>query len=297
MVFGMERIISLIDELFTKISLPKIGITDIVEIIILSAIIYSVIKWVRTTRAWPLVKGLAVIMGFWVAAVIFELNVIQWLITNTISVGIIALIIVFQPEFRKALEQLGQKNFIGSLLNLDDVKNEQATFSDHTINEIVRATFELAKVKTGALIVLTCEVPLTDFENTGIPLDSLISSQLLINIFEHNTPLHDGAVIIKRDRITSATCYLPLCENNQLSKELGTRHRAGVGITEVTDAFTIIVSEQTGKVSVAKAGKLSRNIDGETLRNRLYDIQNKKSIDVKKIRLWKGRIKNERKAD
>lgn len=285
----MEHIISLIDDFFVKLSLPKIGFTDILEIVILSALIYYVIKWIKATRAWPLVKGLVVVMGFWVVAMILDLNVIQWIITNAISVGILALIIVFQPEFRKALEQLGQKNIIGSLLNLDENKNEDTTFSDHTVNEIVRATFELAKTKTGALIVLTGEIPLTDFERTGIPLDSLISSQLLINIFEHNTPLHDGAVIIKENRITAATCYLPLCENNQLSKELGTRHRAGVGISEVTDSFTIIVSEETGKVSVAKAGKLYRNVDGEHLRSRLYDIQKKKTIDVKKIRIWKGK--------
>jgi diadenylate cyclase len=211
-------------------------------------------------------------------------------------VGIIAIIIVFQPEFRKALEQLGQKNLVRSIITFDDSKEKNEKFSDHSLNEIVRATFELARTKTGALIVIEEDTPLNEFESTGISIDSLISSELLINIFEHNTPLHDGAVILRGNRIAAATCYLPLSDNMQLSKDLGTRHRAGIGISEVSDSLTIIVSEETGKVSIAKGGKLIRNVDGDYLRSKLGDAQ-KKSTEVKKIKLWKGRIKNEREAD
>lgn len=291
----MEAIKNFIKEYLVWISIPKINITDIVEICILAYLIYHVVKWVKTTRAWPLVKGLVVVMAFWLFAVLLDLNVIIWIIKNTISVGIIAIVILFQPEFRKALEQLGRKNLVRSFISFDDSR-ENDKFSDHTLNEIVRATFELARSKTGALIVIEEDTPLNDFESTGIFIDSLISSELLINIFEHNTPLHDGAVILRGNRIVAATCYLPLSDNMQLSKDLGTRHRAGIGISEVTDSLTIIVSEETGKVSIAKGGKLIRNVDGDYLRAKLADIQHK-SVEPKKLKLWRGRIKNEREVD
>jgi len=267
-----------------------------VEMFILAYLIYNVVKWIKNTRAWSLVKGLVVIMIFWLVAVLFNLNVIIWIIKNTINVGIIAIIIVFQPEFRKALEQLGQKNLVKSIIAFDDSKDKNEKFSDYTLNQIVRATFELARAKTGALIILEEDISLSDYENTGIYIDSLISSELLINIFEHNTPLHDGAVILRGNRIAAATCYLPLSDNMQLSKDLGTRHRAGIGISEVCDSLTIIVSEETGKVSIAKGGKLIRNVDGDYLRSKLEEAQ-KKSSDVRKIKLWKGRFKNEREID
>jgi diadenylate cyclase len=287
----MEAIRNFINNL-VWLSLPKINPTDIIEIIILAFIIYHLVKWVKNTRAWSLVKGLVVIMIFWLFAVIFELNVILWIISNTISVGIIAVIILFQPEFRKALEQLGQKNIMKTILYFDDSRDKNEKFSDHTVNEIIRATFELAKTKTGALIVIEEDMPLNDFESTGISIDSLISSELLINIFEHNTPLHDGAVILRGDRIAAATCYLPLSDNMQLSKDLGTRHRAGIGISEVSDSLTVIVSEETGKVSIAMGGKLIRNIDGDYLRSKLTDAQ-RKTTEVKKLKLWRGRNKDE----
>jgi len=292
----MEAIKSFINDYLVWLSLPKINITDIIEILILAFLIYHVVKWVKNTRAWALVKGLIVVMAFWLLAVVFELNVILWIVTNTISVGIIAVIIVFQPEFRKALEQLGQKNLVKAIITFDDSKDRNEKFSDHTLSEIIRATFELAKTKTGALIVIEEDIALKEYENTGIAIDSIISSQLLINIFEHNTPLHDGAVILRGNRIAAATCYLPLSDNMQLSKDLGTRHRAGIGISEVTDSITIIVSEELGKVSIARGGKLIRNIDGDYLRVKLVDAQ-RKITDSKKIKFWKGRIKNERKVD
>ncbi|MDD3174344.1 MAG: diadenylate cyclase CdaA [Herbinix sp.] len=293
----MEAIKNYFYNYFMWISLPKrIEPTDIIEICILAYLIYHVVKWVKTTRAWTLVKGLVVIAVFWFLAIVFDLNVIIWIIKNTINVGIIAIVIIFQPEFRKALEQLGQKNLVKSIITFDDSKDRVEKFSDHTLGQIVRATFELARAKTGALIVLEEDISLADFESTGIYIDSLVSSELLINIFEHNTPLHDGAVIIRGNRITAATCYLPLSDNMQLSKDLGTRHRAGIGISEVTDSLTIIVSEETGKVSIAKGGKLIRNVDGDYLRTKLVDAQ-KKTNEVKKLKLWKGRIKNEREVD
>ncbi len=292
----MESIKNIIRDYMVWLSLPEIRPSDIIEICILAFLIYHVVKWVKNTRAWALVKGLVVIMGFWLIAVVFDLNVVLWIIKNTINVGIIAIVIIFQPEFRKALEQLGQKNIVKSIITFDDSKEKSEKFSDHTLNEIVRATFELARSKTGALIVLEEDVQLNDFESTGIFIDSLVSSELLINIFEHNTPLHDGAVILRGNRIAAATCYLPLSDNMQLSKDLGTRHRAGIGISEVSDSLTIIVSEETGKVSIAKGGKLIRNVDGDYLRTKLADAQ-KKTNEVKKLKLWKGRTKNERDVD
>jgi len=292
----LSSISNFFNDYIVNFHLPKIYTSDIVEMFILAYLIYNVVKWIKNTRAWSLVKGLVVIMIFWLVAVLFNLNVIIWIIKNTINVGIIAIIIVFQPEFRKALEQLGQKNLVKSIIAFDDSKDKNEKFSDYTLNQIVRATFELARAKTGALIILEEDISLSDYENTGIYIDSLISSELLINIFEHNTPLHDGAVILRGNRIAAATCYLPLSDNMQLSKDLGTRHRAGIGISEVCDSLTIIVSEETGKVSIAKGGKLIRNVDGDYLRSKLEEAQ-KKSSDVRKIKLWKGTFKNEREID
>ncbi len=290
----MESIKTFIQDYLVRLSLPKLKITDIIEIFLLAFLIYNVIKWVKTTRAWSLMKGLVILFVFWVIAYIFHFNVIIWIFVNTINVGIIALIIVFQPEFRKALEQLGQKSIVSPLFYLSDTKEKPERFSDETLNELVRATFELAKTKTGALMVIEQEVSLGEFERTGIALDAVLSSQLLINIFEHNTPLHDGAITIRGNRITAATCYLPLSDNMRLSKDLGTRHRAAVGISEVTDSFTIIVSEETGKVSIAKGGQLIRSVDGDYLRAKLSEIQKKAPSEVKKIKLWRGKRKNEK---
>jgi len=279
-----------------RIDIPKVYFTDIIEIIILAFLIYHVIIWIKNTRGWTLVKGIVVILLFWFIAVILNLNVVKWIISKTINVGIIAILIVFQPELRKALEQLGQKNIVRSILIFDDVKDKNERFSDETINEIIRATFELARNKTGALIVIEEDISLLEFEHTGITIDSVISSELLINIFERNTPLHDGAVILRGNRIAAATCYLPLSDNMQLSKELGTRHRAGIGISEVSDCLTIIVSEQTGKVSIAREGKLIRNVDGDYLRAKLVEAQ-KKVTDTKRLKFWRGKRENERKTD
>ena len=273
----MEVIWIRVSEVLNKLyQLPvRIKETDIIEIILISFLIYHIMVWIRNTRAWVLVKGIAVLLALTLLAELFHLSTIIWLAEKTLGIGITAIIIVFQPELRKALEQLGKKNLILGLLPNEEGKNVRARFGDEVIVEIRKAAFELSKTKTGALIVIEREDPLIDFEMTGIRLDALISSQLLINIFEHNTPLHDGAVILRNDRIVSATCYLPLSDNLGLSKELGTRHRAGVGISEVSDSTTIIVSEETGKISVAIRGKLLRNVDGELLKKKMGELQGK----------------------
>ncbi len=287
----MSAINNFLQNYLSKIYIPSISWTDIIEIVILAFIIYNVLVWIKDTRAWALLKGIIVIAGFTLFAVILNLRTILWLVSKTINVGIIAFVIIFQPELRRALEQLGRKRLFTGIFSFDDT-NKGERFSNKTINELVKATFELAKDKTGALIVLEQDMFLQDYEKTGISIDAVVTSQLLINIFEHNTPLHDGAVIIRENRVAAATCYLPLSDNMHLSKALGTRHRAGVGISEVTDSFTIIVSEETGSVSVAVGGELIRNIDGDTLRNRLEYLR-RKTVDVKSFKLWKGRVKNE----
>ena len=270
--------------------MPAVRWTDIVEILIIAFLVYQIMKWAKTTRAWSLFKGMVVILVFILLAVVFHMNTILWIVRNVISIAAISLVVVLQPELRRALETLGQKNYLASILNLDLQNEEEGLFSNHTIDEIVRGCVEMGKAKTGALIVIEQNQPLTEYERTGIDVDGVVSSQLLINIFEHNTPLHDGAVIIRGNRITSATCYLPLSDNLYLSKELGTRHRAGVGISENTDSLTIIVSEETGKISVAYKGNLERSLNADRLRERLVMLQNK-PVEDKKRKLWKGRSK------
>lgn len=293
----MEAIKNFFENYFSWISwlsLPEMDFIDIIEILIIAFTLYHIIMWVKSTRAWVLLKGIIVLLIFCLMAYVLNMNVILWIFSKTIGVGITAVIIVFQPELRRALEQLGRKNIFSSLVSFDDSKGNEEKLSAKTINEIVKATFELGKAKTGALIVVENQVPLNEYERTGIILDSAVSSQLLINIFEHNTPLHDGAIIIRKNRITAATCYLPLSDNMELSKELGTRHRAGVGIGEVSDSLTIIVSEETGKVSIALGGELIRNVDGVYLKGKLENLTGKIS-DTKrrKIKLWKGRLNRE----
>ena len=288
----MQQVNILIENYLSKLYMPSIHWSDVVEILIIAFLLYYILLWIKNTRAWALLKGVLVIAAFVLLAVIFNMNTILWIVTNLFSIAAIAIVVILQPELRKALEELGRKNFFSSILTFDSSKPDNGRFSDRTINEIVKASVEMGKVKTGALIVIQNEQPLGEYERTGIEVDGIVSSQLLINIFEHNTPLHDGAVIVKDNRVTAATCYLPLSDNMELSKELGTRHRAGVGISEVTDSMTVIVSEENGKISVAYGGKLERGLDAENLRETLRTVQYKPS-DEKKRKLWKGRLKNE----
>ena len=288
----MQQLNLFVGTYLSKLHMPTIHWTDIVEIFIITFLLYHILLWIKNTRAWALLKGVVVIGVFVLIAAIFNMNTILWIATNVFSIAAIAIVVVLQPELRKALEELGRKNFFSSILSFDSGKAEDGRFSDRTVNEITKACVEMGKVKTGALIVIEQEQSLGEYERTGIDVDGIISSQLLINIFEHNTPLHDGAVIVRGNRVVSATCYLPLSDNMELSKDLGTRHRAGVGISEVTDSMTVIVSEETGKISIAYGGKLERGLDAERLKQRLLDIQNKPA-EEKKRKLWKGRSKNE----
>ncbi|MBE5851406.1 MAG: TIGR00159 family protein [Lachnospiraceae bacterium] len=283
-------------EYLDKLHIPtvtSITFTDVVEICIIAFLVYGILVWIKETRAWALLKGVLVIAVFLTVAAYFQMTTILWIAARLGSLAITAIIVVLQPELRKALENLGQRNFFSSILPFDALRSAgNERFSDKTVNEIVKACVEMGKVKTGALIVMERKQSLAEYERTGIDVDAIVTSQLLINIFEHNTPLHDGAVIIRGDRVVSATCYLPLSDNRELSKDLGTRHRAGVGISEETDSLTIIVSEETGKISVAQEGKLDRGLTAEMLRERMTSIQDKVVEDKKRI-IWKGRSKNE----
>ena len=275
--------------------LSRISLTNILEIIIISFVVYEILYWVKNTRAWTVLKGLVVICLFALVAAILHLTTILWILENITGIAVTALLIIFQPELRKALEQLGSQKIISNLLSFDDGKVDRE-FTEKTVNELVRATFEMAKVKTGALMVIERNTSLKEIERTGIEVNGLVTSQLLINIFEHNTPLHDGAVVIRGNRVAAATCYLPLSDNMTISKDLGTRHRAAVGVSEVTDSLTIVVSEETGRVSVAEGGALTRIADAESLRKILAQVE-KPAEEGGRFKLWKGRLKNERKAD
>ena len=267
---------------------------DVAEILIIAVLLYYTLVWMKTTRAWILLKGLIVILAFLLLAYFFRMTTILWMAQNVLGFAVTALIVVLQPELRKALEELGKKNIISSVLPFDNSHRVNEEFSEKTINEITKACVEMGKVRTGALIVIEQKVSLRDYERTGIDVDGSVTSQLLINIFEHNTPLHDGAVIIQGNRVVSATCYLPLSDNLGLSKELGTRHRAGVGISEITDSLTIIVSEETGKISVAYEGELERNLDADSLRDRMHKILNNPVEEHKNLRIWKGRSRDKK---
>lgn len=256
---------------FNRLLIPRIHLLDWVEILLIAFVLYHLIKWIKRTRAWYLVKGMVILVVVWVLVSLLRFNAIQWIFVNAINVGIIAIFIIFQPELRRALEQLGQRRLLSFFGDSDSGER----YSDETRDEIVTGVFEMAKVKTGALICLEGVISLEDYERSGIPTDSVVTAALLINIFEKNTPLHDGAVIIRGNRAAAATCILPVSENMRLSKDLGTRHRAGVGLSEVTDALVIIVSEENGKVSIAQKGQLIRGVDQEFLSNKLLEFQNK----------------------
>ena len=294
----MQEISTYIGEYLEYLHIPtvtSITITDVVEIIIITLLIYAMLVWVKETRAWALLKGVLVILAFLLIAAYFQMTTILWIATRLGSLALIAIIVILQPELRKALENLGQTNIISNIFQLDALRTPTTgNFTDKTINEIVKACVEMGKARTGALIVIEHTQRLSEYERTGIDIDAIVSSQLLINIFEHNTPLHDGAIIVRGDCVVSATCYLPLSDNMELSKELGTRHRAGVGVSEVTDSLTVIVSEETGKISVAHLGKLYRGLTAEQLREQLASIQDKVTEEKKRI-IWKGRTKNEAK--
>jgi len=242
----------------------KESIKDIIDIAIVTYIIYQVILLVRGTRAVQLLKGILVLVIIWALSTWFDLFTLRWLMNQIFNFGIFAIFIIFQPELRRALEQLGRGKIFGRSSAEDEEFNK-------LIGEVIKAVNYLARRKIGALIVFERQTGLNEYTESGIPMQSMVSSQLLINIFIPNTPLHDGAVIIQSNQIAAAACYLPLSENPFISKELGTRHRAAIGISEVGDAVSVVVSEETGQISLAINGQVVRDIKEESLISKLYE--------------------------
>lgn len=291
-----QRISRFMERFITGWYFPEIRITDVVEVLILAVLIYEIMVWIKNTKAWMLLKGIIVLAVFILIAAIFKMHTILYIVKNCVTAIATMAIVVFQPELRRALEKLGEKQFLTSMVPFETGR-ETARFSEETREGMIDAAYAMGKVKTGALIVVEQAIRLTEYESTGIRMDCLVSSQVLINIFEHNTPLHDGAIIVRGNRIVSATCYLPLSDNMRISKALGTRHRAALGMSEVSDALIIVVSEETGAVSVAQGGVLSRNINEKELREKLESIQERRVEGSRLTALWKGRRKNEKKTD
>lgn len=282
----MNQILNYVRTYFDWFYIPRVTITDLIEIVLIAVLVYNLMLWFQKTRAWTLIKGILVVLLFAGVALAFQFNTILWILENTISVGVIAVIIIFQPEFRRALEQLGRRNILSSLLN-NESNDSSSKLDKKVLNEIAKAAYAMSEVKTGALIVIEQEVRLGDYERTGISIDAEVSSQLLVNIFEHNTPLHDGAVLIRDNRIASATCYLPLSDNMDISKALGTRHRAAIGVSEVSDSITVIVSEETGAVSLAHNGTVMRNISRDKFLEKINELRKDTTV-TPKVKWWKG---------
>ena len=245
--------------------LSGIGFTDVVDVIIISFVVYKLLGFIRMSRAEQLAKGLLILIIASFISDTFNFYTINWLLSKVLDVGLIALVVVFQPELRRGLEYLGRGKFGSKQFSMDKERMKETT------DVLVRAVEYFAAMKLGALIVIERETALYDIAETGTIMDSVLSERLVENLFYKGSPLHDGAVIIRNDRIFAAGCVLPLTENNNLSKDLGTRHRAGIGITEVSDAVVIIVSEESGIISMAVDGKLSRFLDLRTVEKALLN--------------------------
>ena len=261
--------------------IPKIGIIDFIEIIILIFVLYKILLLIQNTKAWIFLKGVIFLFAVYIVSDIVGFHVIKIIFQGLFNVLLILLIVVFQQELKKMLGEIGKKgNQIFKLKIGKKEKEYQKLLEDKEIDAICEAANDMAKVKTGALILIERDLPLKEYSDTGIKVDSTITSEMLVQIFEKNTPLHDGAVIINNNRIESATCYLPLSHNDKINKTLGTRHRAAIGITEVTDTIAIVVSEETGKISICKNGQIYHDVSVESLRKQLKDIQ-KTNIEIK----------------
>ena len=264
-----------------------IRISEIVDIAVVAVIIYYIIKLIRETRAMQLVKGLAILMIIFFVSRLYKLNALNYILSGAMQIGLFAVIVIFQPELRNLLERMGRFK-VGKFM--DFAADSGTNDVQLTIAAVVHAAVDMSATKTGALIVMERETRLGDFMTTGIMLEANVSSGLLENIFVPNTPLHDGAVIIRQNRIMAAGCMLPLTTNNNLSHELGTRHRAAIGLSESTDAIVIVVSEETGKISIARNGTLTRNLTGESLTKALrkilvQDIEKADKMD--KLKFWR----------
>ena len=269
--------------------------SSIIEMLIFSLLTYFVIRWIKRTKAWVLLRGAAVLVLLFIISRVLQLNTIVYIFKNIVSSLFLAIVIILQPEIRSALEHLGTTSFLSGILTFTSEKNKNSTgLSSGSIDAIVRAMSSLGRNKVGALIVIERTILLDEYIDTGILLDAAISTALLEQIFEHNTPLHDGAVIIRGNRIVSATCYLPLSQNGGISKELGTRHRAGLGISEVSDCITLIASEETGAISVAMNGELKRDLTPDALREILLSARGMDDARSNIVKRWMGRNKNEK---
>ena len=267
-IFDVVKNVNNMFNIFTVLS-PFELFSAIVEVLIIAFVIYVILAWIKNTRAWILLRGVLVIAIIWFLSTVFHFEVIKYVLSSLWYLAMIALIIVFQDDIRSGLEHLGRQNFFAKFI--PDIKLTKQT-NKESIQEIVEASFAMGRVKTGALIVIEQNVSLEEYERTGISICSYITRQLLINIFEKNTPLHDGAVLIVGNEIKAATCYLPLSHNYSISKEFGTRHRAALGMSEVSDAITIVVSEETGNVSMCYDSKLTVMKDEKQLTKAIMDI-------------------------
>lgn len=247
--------------------LPDFSVLNLLEIFIIAFLIYKILILIKNSHAFSVLKGLFVIFIFTALAYLLHLDTILWIMEKVSGVAVLALVVIFQPELRKGLESLGNQAVVPKIVNFD---SESMTAS--TAKEISKASFEMARVKTGALIVIEQSEDLSKYIETGIRIDGNVTAALLINIFEKNTPLHDGAVIIKGNKVLAATCYLPLSDDETISKDLGTRHRAAIGMSAATDSVIIVVSEETGHVSLAKNGVLTRIISQDHLNIFLGDL-------------------------
>lgn len=292
----MERLTELFENIFIKIPylktfIPKIGMTDIIEMLILVFVFYKILKTIKNTRAWVFLQGMMVLLFAYAASEMLQLHVIKAIFEGLFGTALVLVIIVFQQEIRKMIAELGSKG--KGIFNRTRKKDKyKKRISDEAIEEIIEAVKDMSAVKTGALILIQKDIPLKEYSDTGIYVNADISSQMLVQIFEKNTPLHDGAVIINNGRIESATCYLPLSNSSDISKDLGTRHRAGIGVSEVSDTLVIIVSEETGKISTVKGGHISHGINAEKLREELKAIQNTEIEIAPKMDFWKnGKLK------
>lgn len=283
----MVKRLEILDIVFN--SVKNISISSVMDILAVSYIFYKGYMLIRETRAEQLLKGIVFIILFIPVSSFFNLTMLNWILTKTLTIGVLSFIIIFQPEIRRALEHLGRSAFNDRHILEDEEAMEKV------VSEIVNSTENLSKSKTGALIIIEQLTGLGDIVNTGTQLDAVVSSALLENIFVVNTPLHDGATIIRNNRIVSAGCFLPLTSNNDINKKLGTRHRAAIGISENSDALIIVISEETGTISLAVNGVLTRNYNKERLKDILIRIikkrQHTKLTFREQVREWKKRVK------
>ena len=283
-----EELLSRINDiLYIRLDGPLDVARAVAEVIILSFFVYVVLNLVRETRAWQLTKGIALLLAITAISNIIGFKTISFVLNNTFSIMAIGVLIIFQPELRRGLEQMGRATLIKSMFGreatLEDTKN--------MIDNLTSACFDMSKTLTGALIVVERETKLGEIIDTGIDVNASVTSELLINIFWKNTPLHDGAIVIRDNRVKAATCYLPLTENTDIDKELGTRHRAAVGVTEVSDAIALIVSEETGTVSFIKSGQIARGLTPSELKSMLNRNLTEPSPAARKVSALRDRIR------